>query len=306
MPHKHVPEAAGEGALARISLMDGAARALIAHTTGIAQAAQTTHALSATATAALGRALMATAMLASTLKGDDDSLTLSARGGGPLGSVVCVARPDGAVKGYVDHPSVDPPRRETGKLDVGAAVGTDGFLTVIRDLGFGEPYVGRTPLVSGEIAEDVAHYLLHSEQTPSLVALGVLVHAKAVLGAGGAIVQPLPGCPEDELTRLETLTPALEGISRLAAEASGVVELASACLGDMRYEILEVLPLHYRCDCSRERMERVLLSLGEDELRDMMKQQHGAEITCHFCTSRYWFAEEDLGVLLSHAKTRTL
>lgn len=291
-----------EGALLRATLLGGAARALVAHTGGLARAARATHALSPTATAALGRSLTGTAMLASTLKGDGDRLTLSIRGGGPLGAIVCTGRPDGFVKGYVDHPDCDPPRIAAGKLNVGGAVGKDGFLTVIRDSGFGEPYVGRTPLHSGEIAEDLAYYLLHSEQTPSLVALGVLTHPEGVLGAGGILVQAMPGCTEADIDALEGMAPVFSSISRLAAEAEGAEALAAACLAGVPHDVLELSPLRYGCDCARERMERVLLSLGEEELRDMAHKDRGAELTCHFCGSRYAFSMEEMEELIRQGR----
>ncbi len=291
------------GTLARVTLLDGAARALIAHTTRVASAARRAHGLSQTASAALGRALTGALMLASPLKGETDALTLSLRGGGPLGDVVCVAKPNGDVKGYVDHPEADPPRRARGKLDVGAAVGTDGYLTVIRDLGFGEPYIGRTPLTSGEVAEDISHYLYTSEQTPSLLALGVLTHpAEGILGSGGALLQPLPGASDEDIGRLEALSPRLANISALCLEASNAAELTAKCLEGLSCEILVTQEVRYLCDCSRERMEGVLISLGEKELRSMIAEQHGAEIICHFCRTKYRFTEEDLHTLLRQAK----
>ena len=290
------------GKLLHATLLGGSARALIAHTTSPAQAAREMHDLSPTATAALGRLLTGTAMLASMLKGDGDSISVSINGGGPLGAALCVGKPDGSVKGYVDHPDCDPPRRSAGKLDVGGAVGSDGFLTVVRDLGFGEPYIGRTPLVSGEVAEDIAHYLLHSEQTPSLVALGVLTHPERVLGAGGILIQTMPGCTEEDIVRLEALAPVLSSISRLAAENDTVEALARACLEDIEHEFLEITPIIFACDCGRERMEQVMLSLGEEELRDMLAKERGSEISCHFCGTKYRFTEEEILALIQQAK----
>lgn len=291
-----------EGTLLHATLLGGSARALVAHTTRCAQAARDTHALSPTATAALGRALTGAAMLAATLKSEGDTLSVSLNGGGPIGTVLCVARGNGDVKGYADHPLFDPPRLASGKLDVGGAIGANGFLTVIRDLGFGEPYIGRTPLVSGEVAEDLAYYLLHSEQTPSLVALGVLTHPERVLGAGGILIQTMPGCADEDIARLEALAPSLSNVSRLAAETRDASALASICLADIEHEALEVTPITYKCDCGRHRMEQVLLSLGEDELRDALDKQHGAEITCHFCGKSYRFTEAEILHLIEQAK----
>ena len=285
-----------------ISLEGGQARALVACSTDLVEAARRTHDLSPTACAALGRTLTASAMLGAMLKGAGDSLTVTIRGGGPIGAIVCVARPDGVVKGYCDNPQVDLPPRPDGKLDVGGAVGRDGRVTVVKDLGLRDPYVGQTRLVSGEIAEDIAFYLTASEQTPSLLALGVMVEGGQVVGAGGVLVQPLPGCPKETLARLEALAPHLAKVSAMARAAGNAQELAKAALADFSRETLEARQPRFACDCSRERIERALLSMGETEMRGMIAEQHGAQVSCHFCNKVYDFTEADLLALLDEGK----
>ncbi|MGI5884823.1 MAG: Hsp33 family molecular chaperone HslO [Candidatus Spyradocola sp.] len=285
-----------------ISLEGGQARALVACTTDLVEAARRTHDLSPTACAALGRTLTASAMLGAMLKGADDSLTVTIRGGGPIGALVCVARPDGVVKGYCDNPQVDLPPRPDGKLDVGGAVGRDGRVTVVKDLGLRDPYVGQTRLVSGEIAEDIAFYLTASEQTPSLLSLGVMVEGGHVVGAGGVLVQPFPDCPEATLQRLEALAPHLASVSGMARRAGSAQALAEEALAGFAQEVLEARTPRFACDCSRERIERALLSMGEAELRDMIDEQHGAQVSCHFCNRVYDFTEEELRALLAEGK----
>lgn len=285
-----------------ISLFDGQARAVAALTTNTVAQAQRLHGTAATATAALGRALTATAMLSSLLKGEKDSITATIRGDGPLGAVVCVGESDHTVRGYVDNPLTELPLSPFGKLDVGGAVGHNGFLTVIKDLGMKEPYVGRTQLVSGEIGEDFAQYLLISEQQPSLVALGVLCSSKEVLGAGGVLIQPMPGCSEEVLSAIEEHSPHLAKLSHLCQEATDTRQLAQITLGDLPYKPLEEFPISFACHCDRNRLEKVLLSLGEDELNDMIREQNGAQLTCHFCNSVYDFTGDELQALLAEGK----
>lgn len=286
--------------LLHISLLEGQARALLVDSTHLVEEARALHGLSRTATAALGRHLTATAMLGAMLKGEKDSVTATIKGGGPLGAVVAVGRADGSVKGYVDHPEADPPRRSDKKLNVGAAVGRDGKLTVVKDLGLRDPYVGQINLVSGEIAEDFAMYFTASEQTPSLVSLGVMVEDR-VLAAGGLLIQPLPGCSEIALRSLETSAPMFMNISATILEY-GLKDSVFQLLGHLQPEVLEQKQPVYRCDCSRARMERVLISLGEQELQDMINTQHGAEIHCHFCNRYHRFSEQELKDLLNQAQ----
>ena len=289
--------------LMHIELLEGQARAIIVESTAMVQRARDIHGLSKIATAALGRTLTATAILGSMLKGRDESVTASIRGGGPIGTVLAVSGGDCSVKGYVDNPAVDLPR--TGpKLPVGAAVGRDGRLTIIKDMHMKEPYVGQVNLVSGEIAEDFAMYFTASEQTPSLVSLGVLVSEEKVESAGGLIVQLMPGASEAAIA-------SIEGSAGMFMDISGTMKeyhlegAAEQLLTHLQPRVLEKRDVRYACDCSRERVERALISLGRTELEDMIREQHGAQVDCHFCNKRYAFTEADLTALLAEATART-
>ena len=285
-----------------ISLMNGQARAILIESTQLVQRAKDIHGLSRIATAALGRTLTATAMMGSMLKGGDESVTVSIRGGGPIGSVLAVAGADCSVRGYVGNPGVDLPR--TGpKLPVGAAVGKEGRLSVIKDLKLREPYVGQVNLVSGEIAEDFAMYFTASEQTPSLVSLGVLVSDERVESAGGLIIQLMPGASEAAIQSIEASQGMFMDISGTMKEyhLDGAV---NQLLLHLQPEVLERRETRYACDCSRQRVERALITLGAEEIRDMIATQHGAKVDCHFCNKRYRFSEEDLRALLAAASAK--
>lgn len=283
------------GRMLRGILMGGEARVLMCDTTAMAQAARETHGASRVCTAALGRAISATAMLTATTEEEVNSLTLTLKGDGPAGSLVAVAH-GRRIKAYIDNPEVTLPNRPDGKLDVGGAIGHHGRISVVRDLGLKEPYVGQCPLRSGEIAEDVAYYCTMSEQKPTLCALGVLV-GEAVLSSGGVIVQPLPGCGEETLAALEMRAPVYADISSHLLEMP-LESLFESFFRDMRPETLGMEAIAYACDCSREKMERVLLSLGRDELTEMIEKDGGAEITCNFCRTRHIFSQEELRALL--------
>lgn len=286
--------------LLHISLLEGQARAILTESTAMVHRAKEVHGLSRIATAALGRTLTATAMMGSMLKGANESVTAQIKGGGPIGTVLAVSGADCSVKGYVDNPGIDLPR--TGpKLPVGAAVGKDGRLTVIKDLRLREPYVGQVNLVSGEIAEDFAMYFTASEQTPSLVSLGVLVSDERVEAAGGLIVQLMPGASEAAIRSIEASAGMFMDISGTMKEyhLDGAV---NQLLLHLQPEVLERREIRYACDCSRERVERALIALGPDELQDMIREQHGAQVDCHFCNKRYSFSEDDLTALLASAR----
>ena len=285
-----------------ISLLEGQARAILIESTQMVQRAKEIHGMTKLATAALGRTLTATAMMGSMLKGRDESVTAQIKGGGPIGTVLAVSDANCTVKGYVDNPAVDLPR--TGpKLPVGAAVGKAGRLSVIKDLRLREPYVGQVNLVSGEIAEDFAMYFTASEQTPSLVSLGVLVSDEKVEAAGGLIVQLMPGASEAAIRSIETSAGMFMDISGTMKEyhLDGSV---NQLLLHLQPEVLERRETQYACDCSRERVERALIALGAKELDDMIREQHGAKVDCHFCNKRYVFSEEDLKALLASASAK--
>ena len=296
-------DAMNRDGILHISLLDGQARAILIESREMVQRAKDTHALSRIATAALGRTLTCAAMMCSMLKGEDESVTVSIKGGGPIGTVLAVADAKGSVKGYVDNPGVDLPR--TGKkLPVGVAVGREGRLTVVKDLRLREPYVGQVNLVSGEIAEDFAMYFTASEQTPSLVSLGVLVSDERVESAGGLIVQMMPGAGEAAIASVEASAGMFIDISGTMKEyhLEGAV---NQLLLHLKPVILERRDARYACDCSRERVERALISLGREELTDMIREQHGAQVDCHFCNKRYSFTEGELQALLASATSKT-
>ncbi len=289
--------------LLHISLLEGQARAILIESTAMVQRAKEIHGLSKIATAALGRTLTATAMLGSMLKGEDESVTATIKGGGPIGTVLAVSNEKCDVKGYVTNPEVDLPR--TGKkLPVGAAVGKEGRLTVIKDMHLREPYVGQVNLVSGEIAEDFAMYFTASEQTPSLVSLGVLVSDEKAEAAGGLIVQLLPGASEAAIQSIENSAGMFMDISGTMKQyhLDGAVE---QLLIHLQPEILERRETRYACDCSRARVEKALIALGKRELRDMIDEQHGALVNCHFCRKAYGFTEEELEALLAAATAKS-
>ena len=282
----------------RLSLLEGQARAFLIDSTNLVEQARQTHGLSRIATAALGRTITATAMMSAMLKNERESLSVTIKGNGPIGSIVTVGHADGTVKGYVDNPGVELPR--TGKkLPVGAAVGTEGKLIVVKDLGLREPYVGQTHLVSGEIAEDFAMYFTASEQVPSLVSLGVLVGDK-VESAGGLIIQMLPGASEAAIQSVEFSAGMFADISGTMKEYHLDGSLQQLLM-HLQPEVLSHTQPVYRCDCSRERIERMLISLGREELESMIEEQHGAQVDCHFCNKRYEFSENDLKNLLADA-----
>ncbi len=255
------------------------------------------------ATAALGRALMAASMMGAQLKEERGAVTLSIKGGGPLGTVMAVSDCQGWVRGYVGDPAVELPLKAPGKLDVGSGVGQDGTLTVIKDIGLKEPYVGTVPLVSGEIAEDVTSYFAVSEQIPTACALGVLVDTDcSVKKAGGYLIQLLPGTTEEDIGRIE------EGIARLgpitAALEAGLSgeEVLRRVLSGFEMEVLERDEVKYHCYCDRHRMERALVSLGAKDLGELIRDQGEAELTCQFCDKVYHFTQEELEEILAEAK----
>ena len=283
----------------RISLMGGQARAFLIDSTRMVEEARRVHNLSRTATAALGRLLTGASIMGCMLKNERDSLTATIKGGGPLGTLMAVARADGTVKGYVDNPDLELPLRADGKLDVGRAVGKSGQLTIIKDMGMKEPYVGMVNLRSGEIGEDLAMYFTASEQTPSLVSVGVLTN-NTVVAAGGLVVQIMPGCSEIALKSIEYSAPMFMNISATIQEY-GLNGAYQQLLSHLEPEIIGTARPRYLCDCSRERFERGLISLGRDELTSLINEDHGAELSCHFCNRTFRFTEKQLVSLLEQA-----
>lgn len=261
---------------------------------GVVERAREIHGLSPTASAALGRTLCGASMLGDLMKEDDASLTIRVNGGGPVGSVIAVSDNGGNVRGYVTEPKADLPLRGDGKLNVGGLVGTNGMLTVSRDIGLKEPYVGSTELVTGEIAEDLAQYMVESEQIPSAVGLGVLVDTdRTIKAAGGFIVQLMPGAPEELITKLEENIFVMDQLTTVLAE-DGVDEAVRQVLKGLDYETVMRVPVEYRCNCSRERVEQALESCGREELLDMAETGEETEVSCQFCDKIYRFSPSEL------------
>lgn len=283
----------------RLSLMDGQVRVMMAETTAMCQQAADIHNATPVCTAAMGRLMTATAMMGVMMKGENESVTVTIKGGGPMGTLCAVAH-HGDLKVYADNPQVELPLRSDGKLDVGTAVGKDGRMSVVKDLGLREPYVGQIELVSGELAMDFANYFTVSEQSPSLVVLGVLTSGDAVLKAGGLLIQPMPGCEDAIIDQLELRSPMFADISREMTFASKE-ELVEGWFQGMKMELLEREPLRYHCGCSHYRMEKALISLGRRELTTLIEEDKGAELGCHFCHSFYQFSTDELKELLQKA-----
>ncbi len=278
---------------------DGGIRVIAADTTCLVNKAQEIHRMSPVCCAALGRTLTAAAILGRMLKGYDDSVTVQINGGGPIGRVVAVSDGRSSVKGYADNPLVDIPLRPDGKLDVGAAVGRNGTLSVIKDLHMKEPYVGQIPLVSGEIAEDITKYFAVSEQLPSAVGLGVLVDRDySVKAAGGFVIQLLPGATDEDIDRVEKAIAEIPAVTALLSEGETPKNIIERLLKGYETDYFEDMPTEYKCDCSRERMSRALLSIGAKDLREILETDGHAELCCHFCNSKYYFNSEELKELL--------
>ncbi len=276
-------------------------RAYAAITTGLVEEARQRHNTSPTATAALGRALTAGVLMSANLKGDD-LLTLRIIGSGPLGAVVVTADSLGNVRGYVQSPEADLPSKN-GKLDVGGGIGNDGELSVTKNMGLKDPYTGSVPLVSGEIGEDIAYYYAKSEQIPSLVALGVLVKEDiSVQAAGGYLIQAFPGVEDEHLKSLEDRAMSLPNVSSLYNNNLKPEEVLQKLLGSDFVE-LERKTVDFKCGCSKEKLERILISLGKEELADIIEKQNNAEIQCHFCGDQYNFSTGELETLLKEASS---
>lgn len=264
----------------------------------IVEKARKIHDLSPTATAALGRLLTMTSIMGYELKEEEGSVTNQVKGDGPIGILTAVADKNGNVKGYVGNNVVDVPLKENGKLDVGAAVGTKGMLYIVKDLGIGNPYVGMTPIVSGEIAEDFTNYFATSEQTPTVIALGVLVDKNGVRTAGGYKLSLMPDATEDVISAIEEQTKKIEPISKMLDEGKNLEEIAKLATGDESLQVLEEINPEYKCNCSREKCEKGLIAVGKRELEDMIKEKEKIEIVCNFCNSKNIFTREDLQKLV--------
>lgn len=285
-------------------ILDDEISVTAADTTQIAEYARNIHNTLPTCTAALGRTLTAAVMMASGLKGEDDDLSVSINGGGPAGTIIATADAHGHVKGCIGNPHVDLPARADGKLDVGGAVGKNGFVTVVKDLGLKEPYIGNTPIQSGEIAEDIAYYYLMSEQQPSIVYLSVWVDIDAtVIVAGGLIVSPLPNASEETISRVE---------SRINDISNYGIMLMSMSPDDCVKKIFDGFDIkhlsdshpEYLCSCSKEHFKHILVTLGEKDISDIIREDGKAEVVCRFCNKKYQFSADDLERILEQAKQK--
>ena len=274
---------------------DGLVQAAAICSRDLTERARQIHKLLPVGTAALGRTLSAASLMGNALKGAGASLTLQIKGGGPLGTVLAVSDNLGNVRGYVTNPQVDIPLREDGKLDVGGAVGREGTITVIKDLHMKEPYVGTIDLLGGEIAEDVAAYFVESEQIPTACGLGVLVDRdQSVKAAGGYLIQLLPGATEDTIVKVEGGIMAAGNVSAILDKDDDPEHMLRQVMSDFDLKILETCPVEYRCYCSRQRVERALISLGKDELQHILDEQGHCSMTCQFCDAVYDFSGDEL------------
>ena len=287
--------------LIRATAANGQVRAFGVTSRELTETAKNAHDTSPVATAALGRLMSAAVMMGADLKGENDLLTLRMEGDGPMGGLLATSDSHGNVKGYAFHPEVLLPPNARGKLDVGGALGA-GMLSVVKDIGLKEPYVGQTNLVSGEIAEDLTYYYATSEQIPCSIALGVLMNKdNTVRQAGGFMIQLLPGASDELIDRLEERLGELPSITALLDAGKTPEEILSGLLGDFDLEILEKKPVQFHCDCSRERVERAIVSIGEKEIREMIEEGKPIEAGCQFCNKKYSFSVEELEELLQKA-----
>ncbi len=287
-----------EDYIIRASAADNQIRAFAATTRGMAEEARRLHGTSPVATAALGRLLTAGAMMGIMMKGDNDLLTLQIKGSGPIGGLTVTADSKGDVKGYVYQPEVMLPPNSKGKLDVGGAVGA-GILSVIKDMGLKKPYVGQTHLVSGEIAEDLTYYFATSEQVPSAVALGVLMNKEnTVRRAGGFILQLMPFATEEVISGLEKKVGGLNGITDLLDRDMTPEMILEHILGDFGVDILDRMPTRFECNCSKQRIEKAIVSIGQKDIQEMIDDNKPIEVNCHFCNKNYQFSVEELKELL--------
>ena len=286
----------------RMMTGDGMVKAVAVTGKDMVERARQIHKTLPVATAALGRTLMAASMMGDMLKEKDGSVTLQIKGGGPLGAITAVSDSRGNPRGYLQNGQVDIPRKYQGKLDVGTAVGSSGSLTVMKDMGLKEPYIGSVQLVSGEIAEDITAYFVESEQIPTACALGVLVDKdQSVAAAGGYLVQLLPGADESAIQRLEESIARLGPVTDALHGGADAVQLLERVLEGQEPELLERRPVAYKCYCSRERVSRAIISMGKEEMQSLIEEQGGAELTCQFCDKVYRFTKEDLQELLEEA-----
>ncbi len=279
-------------------ICEGHARVYLANTTSVVETAREKHDLWPTATAALGRTLSVTAVLGAMLKSEDEKLTVQINGGGEIGTIMCDAFPNGKVRGFVANPHVMMVNEQTGKLDVGRAVGNNGYLRVIRDISLKEDFTGTVQLISGEIGEDFAYYFTVSEQVPTAISVGVLVDENMkTKSAGVLVIQMLPNATDTDLTYCENIIQGLKPISQLIDEVEDPKVLLDEIFRE-DIEILESIDLSFECSCNRERMLGAIMTVSEEDLETMIKEDHGCEIVCQYCNKKYQITEEELTQIL--------
>ncbi len=284
---------------------NGKISVMCANTTNLVEKARKTHDLSPVATAAFGRMLTITSIMGTEMKNVKDKLTVQIKGNGPLEMMIATTNNFPKIKGYVVNPQIDIPLNEFGKLDVGRAVGQEGYINIIKDIGLKEPYIGISPLVSGEIGDDFANYFVSSEQRNSAVGLGVLVDKNGVKAAGGYLINPMPDATEEEISQVEKAIFEAGAISKMLDEKLTLKEIAQKITGDNNVEILEenITPV-YQCDCSKEHMKEGLATIGKEELKEIIETEDKAELVCHFCNNKYEFSKEELEEIIKNIDTK--
>lgn len=287
------------GKIVRYITTDGSAFVIAGDTTDMVSKAENIHKTSAVTTAALGRLMTAASMMGVMLKGKEDSVTLRLNGGGPAGVILAVSDSQGNARGYVENPVVEIPLNDKGKLDVRGAVGTDGFLYVMKDMGLKEPYVGNTQIVSGEIAEDITNYFAVSEQTPTVCALGVLVNPDlSVANSGGFMIQLLPGCPDEIISKIEDSIKDIDSVTTMLSKGMSPDDIAKRAMRGIDIDKLDESEIEYRCNCSKEKVENALISTGRESLQQMVNDNEDVNVECHFCDKNYKFTPSEIEKLL--------
>lgn len=290
------------GKIVRYITEDGSAFIVSADTTDIVKKMEEIHKPSAVVTAALGRLLTASSIMGVMLKGKDDSITLRLNGDGPAGSFIAVSDSNGNARGYVQNKIVEIPLNDKGKLDVKGAVGTSGYLYVMKDIGLKEPFIGTTEIISGEIAEDITNYFAVSEQTPSVCALGVLVNPDLTVNcAGGFLIQLLPGCPDETVTAIERSLEDIPSVTEMLSSGLSAEDIAVKAMKELKIEKLDESTAEYECNCSKERVEAALISTGIESLKEMAESKIDTKVECHFCDKVYNFTSEDINLLIDNS-----
>ena len=282
---------------------NGRVSVICADTTKMVEEARKIHDMSPVVTAAFGRLLTITSIMATEMKGSKDKLTVQLKGNGPIGVMIATANNSPIVKGYATNPVVELPLNEDGKLDVSGAVGYEGFINVVKDIGLKDPYIGISPLVSGEIAEDFASYFVNSEQRNSAVALGVLVDKNGVRASGGYLINPMPDATEEDISIVEQSIFKAGAMSKMLDQNLTLEEIAKKITGDENVEIIEdnIVP-KFKCDCSKEHMQEALMTIGKEELQDIIEKEGKAELVCHFCNKKYQFSKQELENIVKQIK----